>query len=74
MRVTSTGQITIPRHVREMLGIAPGSEVAFELDADGARLVSVDPGDTRGPSRGRAGGATVTMTTEEIPALTHPHD
>ena len=72
--MTSTGQITIPQHVRELLGIAPGSEVEFELDADGARLVATGADDTRGRFRGRGTSSTVTMSAEEIPALTHPHD
>ncbi len=29
MRVTSKGQVTIPKHVREKLGIGPGDEVGF---------------------------------------------
>jgi AbrB family looped-hinge helix DNA binding protein len=39
MRVTSKGQVTIPLAVRRQLGIGPGSEVEFELDERGARLV-----------------------------------
>ena len=30
MRVTSKGQVTIPQHIREQLGMQPGSEVRFE--------------------------------------------
>ncbi len=29
MRVTSKGQVTIPKHVREKLGIEPGDEIGF---------------------------------------------
>jgi AbrB family looped-hinge helix DNA binding protein len=29
MRITSKGQVTIPKHVREKLGIGPGDEVGF---------------------------------------------
>ena len=48
MRVTSKGQVTIPKHIRDRLGIEPGSEVEFvETDA-GAALVRVDSGRTRG--------------------------
>ncbi len=36
MRVTSKGQVTIPQHVRERLGITPGSEVDFQVDEHGA--------------------------------------
>ena len=47
MRVTSKGQVTIPKHIRDRLGIKPGSEVEFvETDA-GAALVRVDSGRTR---------------------------
>ena len=36
MRVTSKGQVTIPRNIRQYLGIFPQSEV--ELVVDGNRL------------------------------------
>lgn len=39
MRVTSKGQVTIPKHIREHLGIKPGSEVEFVETADGAALI-----------------------------------
>lgn len=39
MRVTQKGQVTIPLAVREALGIRAGSEVHFELDGEGARVV-----------------------------------
>jgi len=70
MRVTSKGQVTIPQKVREQLGIAPGSEVDFELDDRGARLIRIDPGDGRRLARGMRGRATVSMSTAEIMALT----
>ena len=39
--VTSKGQVTIPKKVRDRLGIAAGSAVAFELtDAGGARATT----------------------------------
>lgn len=36
--VTSKGQVTIPKRVREALGITPGSKVEFDLAGGGARL------------------------------------
>ena len=39
MRMTSKGQVTIPKSVRDKLGIGPGSEVGFE--EDGAKVVLV---------------------------------
>ncbi|MGV3548542.1 AbrB/MazE/SpoVT family DNA-binding domain-containing protein [Rhizobium sp.] len=39
MRVTEKGQVTIPKEIRDQLGIVPGSEVDFVADATGARLI-----------------------------------
>ncbi|ESY10910.1 MULTISPECIES: AbrB/MazE/SpoVT family DNA-binding domain-containing protein [unclassified Mesorhizobium] len=41
MRVTTKGQVTIPKQIRDHLGIGPGSEVEFVATDDGARLVAV---------------------------------
>jgi len=74
--VTSKGQVTIPKQVRERLGIRAGSLVAFELTEGGdVVLRPVAAGRRRVPVgksriarlRGRA---TVKMRTEEILALT----
>lgn len=46
--VTSKGQVTIPKRVRQALGITPGSKVEFDLDKGGARLKLVKRG---APSR-----------------------
>ena len=37
--VTVKGQVTIPKKVREYLGIGPGSGVEFEVDAKGEVLL-----------------------------------
>jgi AbrB family looped-hinge helix DNA binding protein len=36
--VTSKGQVTIPKRVREALGITPGTKVEFDVAGGGARL------------------------------------
>ena len=36
--VTSKGQVTIPKRVREALGITPGSKVEFDVAGGGAHL------------------------------------
>jgi antitoxin PrlF len=48
-RVTSKGQVTLPKAVRQALGVQPGDDVAFEVDARG---VTVHP--VQAPSRFRA--------------------
>jgi AbrB family looped-hinge helix DNA binding protein len=40
MRVTTKGQVTIPKDIRDHLGIKPGSEVEFVREADKVRLVA----------------------------------
>lgn len=36
--VTSKGQVTIPKRVRDVLGITSGSKVEFDVAGSGARL------------------------------------
>ena len=74
-RVTRKGQVTIPKRVREHLGLEPGSVVEFELGADG-RIVLVKAGAVPEPSRFARvrGTATVKMTTDEIMALLRGDD
>ena len=73
MRVTSKGQVTIPRNVRQKLGIFPQSEVEFVVEGNTVILRTVTAGEA---SRGKRlvetmrGRATVRMTTDEIMALT----
>ena len=74
MRVTSRGQVTIPKKVREQLGITPGSEVDFHLDGQGARLVRVYRGEGTNLAAAMRGRATARMSTEEIMALMRGHD
>jgi AbrB family looped-hinge helix DNA binding protein len=69
--VTSKGQITIPKRVRDLLGIGPGSVIDFERAKDG-RIVLVKVGKKIRPSRfarlrGHAGKG---LSTDEIMAMT----
>ena len=48
--VTSKGQVTIPKPIRDHLGIGPGSQVTFRLAADGSIVIERADG-TRQPSR-----------------------
>lgn len=69
MRVTQKGQVTIPQHVREALQIEPGTDVRFELDRDGARLI-VGAEEAAEAIAGVRGAGDVALTTDEILALT----
>jgi len=69
--VTSKGQVTIPKPVRDRLGIKPGSAVEFQLAPDG-RVILFKVGGKQPHSRfaalrGRAGPG---LSTDEIMALT----
>ncbi|MGQ0834164.1 MAG: AbrB/MazE/SpoVT family DNA-binding domain-containing protein [Gammaproteobacteria bacterium] len=70
--VTSKGQVTIPKKVRQFLRIKAGSPVNFEMTPSGDVVLRPAKGVRRGTRqfaklRGRA---TVKMRTDEIMALT----
>jgi len=37
-KITSKGQITVPREVRRLLGVRPGDRLLFESDGKGIRV------------------------------------
>jgi antitoxin PrlF len=69
--VTSKGQVTIPKPVRDHLGIGPGSQIAFRRVADGTIVIEKADG-TRQPSRFAevVGSAGPGLSTDEIMAMT----
>jgi AbrB family looped-hinge helix DNA binding protein len=75
MHVTEKGQVTIPKALRDELGILPGSEVEFEADGDRLILRKSLAG-----RRGRAiverlrGRGDVSLSTDEILAMTRGSD
>jgi AbrB family looped-hinge helix DNA binding protein len=69
MRVTQKGQVTIPLEVRQALGIRAGSDVRFELEGRGARLLA--DGERAGEEVAAMRGAgDVALSTDEILAFT----
>ena len=72
MRITSKGQVTIPKEIREAAGMLPNTEVEFRISG-GEVILCKQAGDRR---RGKQlvewlrGRGTVKMTTDEIMALT----
>jgi antitoxin PrlF len=73
-KMTAKGQVTIPKRLRDHLGLKPGSEIDFELATDGR--VFLETGDR--PPQDRfvrlRGSAKLGMTTDELMALTRGED
>jgi antitoxin PrlF len=69
--MTSKGQVTIPKRVRDFLGLKAGAKIGFEL-ADDGRVVMVGAKDSvRRQEMTRLRGSLKSgMTTDEIMALT----
>jgi AbrB family looped-hinge helix DNA binding protein len=72
MRVTEKGQVTIPKELRDALGIGAGTEVTFERADDTIVVRKAEGRSNRGRElvgrlRGRG---DVRLSTEEIMALT----
>ena len=76
MRITSKGQVTIPRDIRDRYGLLPHTEVEFVAEGDTVFLRKAD-GENH---RLRAwldqarGSADIKMTTDEIMSLTRGED
>ena len=71
MRVTTKGQVTIPQHIREKLGIVPATEIEFVEEENRVYIVKKEgPSNPNNKFRRLRGVATVKMTTDEIMALT----
>ncbi len=71
--VTSKGQVTVPKSVRDYLGLKPGVAVTFERLPSGE--IALRPAKRRAKPRPSVfarlrGRATVKMRTEDILALT----
>jgi antitoxin PrlF len=73
VRITSKGQVAIPKWIRDRLNIKPGTSVEFKLDSDGCVVLVKAARETRVGQTAFARirwSATVKMTTNEIMALT----
>jgi AbrB family looped-hinge helix DNA binding protein len=78
MRVTSKGQVTIPRHIREKAGLLPHANVEFRFNDRGEVVLFRAAKDKKGKGLTRGerivahltGRGNKKMTTDEIMALT----
>jgi AbrB family looped-hinge helix DNA binding protein len=77
MRITSKGQVTIPKAIRDSFGLLPGTEVEFVPDEDEVRVRKAKAGRRRGEEfieHLHKAGENFTMSTEEIMRLTRGED
>lgn len=70
MRVTTKGQVTIPRDIREALGISPETEIDFVEDSGRFYIVKTEEPDMTGKFKKLRGIASAGMSTDEIMSLT----
>lgn len=69
MRVTTKGQVTIPRRIRELLGIAPKTEIDFVEEDGKVYIVKTSVNKPTGKYARLRGIATARMSTDEIMKL-----
>jgi len=70
MRVTTKGQVTIPRNIREVLGITAETEIDFKEDNGKFYIVKTNKPSRIGDFKKLRGIATAKMSTDEIMSLT----
>ena len=73
-KITTKGQVTIPKRLRDHFGLKPGSSVEFELAADGRVFLQTRRQIPRSRFAHLRGSAKPAMTTDELMALTRGED
>ena len=73
-KITTKGQVTIPKRLRDHLGLKPGSSVEFELAPDGRVFLHTRQRAPESKSARLRGSAKPGMTTDEVMALTRGED
>ncbi len=73
MRITSKGQVTIPQHIREQLGLHPNTEVVFSVE-DGRAVITpqadpLSPGAKLVRHIRESGAGKMIMSSAELMAL-----
>ncbi len=72
MRITTKGQVTIPKHLRQKMGFVPGVEVEFFEDGNTLKIVKKELSNSQGRNfvNKIKGKATRKITTDQIMELT----
>jgi antitoxin PrlF len=73
-KMTTKGQVTLPKRLRDHLGLKPGSDVDFELAEDGRVFLKTNHEAPRSRFARLRGSAKLGMTTDELMALTRGED
>jgi antitoxin PrlF len=73
-KMTTKGQVTVPKRLRDYLGLKPGSNVDFELSQDGQVFLKTRHGAPESRFAHLRGSAKPGMTTDELMALTRGED
>ena len=78
MKITSKGQVTIPKEIRDEFGLLPGTEVEFVAEAGQVTVRRLKGGRTRGKEivdrLRQASGGDINLSTEEIMRMTRGED
>jgi antitoxin PrlF len=69
-RITSKGQVTIPKRIRDQLGLTAGSEIEFEPDAEGNFRLKAKAGRKPSHFAGLRGRGRFSLTADELMKLT----
>lgn len=71
--LTSKGQVTIPKHARDALNLAPGVEVSFAINANGELVIGAAKPERKRVKKDRfesaRGIATIKWRTADLMAL-----
>jgi antitoxin PrlF len=73
-KLTTKGQVTIPKRLRDHLGLKPGSYIEFEVAEDGRVFLKSGPEAPESRFARLRGSAKLGMTTDELMALTRGED
>ena len=73
-KMTTKGQVTIPKRLRDHLGLKPGSGVDFEIERDGRVYLKAHDGPPESRFARWRGSLKTEMTTDEIMALLRGED
>jgi antitoxin PrlF len=78
VKITSKGQVTVPKGIRDEFGFLPGTEVEFVEDNGEVKIRKVVGGSNRGKEivehLRQASGGDIPLSTEEIMRMTRGED